>query len=501
MTESVITTAAPAPARASSRSNLAIGLLLAATFTVFLNETLLSVAIPKIMGELQITATLGQWLTTAYALTMAVVIPITGWLLERVNTRPVFILAMILFSLGTLLAALSPSFPILVTARVIQASGTAIMMPLLMTTVLELVPHNDRGRMMGLIGIVMSVAPAIGPAISGLVLQWLPWRSLFWIVLPIAVAMLVIGIARVPNVGDPRKVPLDAVSVVLSAIGFAGVVYGLSTYGQQAEGDALALAPWIPLVIGIAALALFVWRQLTLQKGDRAFLDLRTFKARTFTMSTVMLAISMVALFGTFFILPIYLQSVLHQPTWVVGVLLLPGGLLMGVMGPIVGRLYDRFGPKPLLIPGAIIVTGVLVSLSFVSETTSPWAILAAHLVLSVGLGLVFTPLFTAGTGALPSHLYSHGAAIISTLQQVAGAAGTALFVAFYALGIAAAGAVDADTATVAQLASGTRLGFLVAAIASVGAVVAAFFIQKPAHEELSDEELEAGESPYVHGA
>ena len=164
-------------------------------------------------------------------LTMAVVIPITGFLLQRFATRPIFIAAMSLFSTGTLIAALAPGFEILLLARVVQASGTAIMMPLLMTTLMTLVAPADRGRFMGRVSIVISVAPAIGPTISGLILTYLSWRYMFWLVLPIALVMLVIGIRRVENVSEPRVIPIDVFSVVLSAFGFGGLVYGLSLVG------------------------------------------------------------------------------------------------------------------------------------------------------------------------------------------------------------------------------------------------------------------------------
>ena len=280
------------------RNNLAIILLLISVFVVFLNETLIGVAIPNIMADLGITPSQGQWLTTAYALTMAVVIPITGWLLQRVNTRPVFITAMSLFTVGTLVAATSGSFFQLVIGRVIQAGGTAIMMPLLMTTVLTLVAMSDRGRIMGRISIVMSVAPAVGPAISGIILNYFTWPFLFWLVLPISLAALVVGIVLVPNVGSPRKIPLDVLSVILSAFAFSGIVFGLSALGQTAEGKAM-MPFWIPLGLGIIFLTLFIWRQLHLQRKDEAFLDLRVFKARTYTVSVTFLVILMLALSGS----------------------------------------------------------------------------------------------------------------------------------------------------------------------------------------------------------
>ncbi|HUG51340.1 MAG TPA: MFS transporter, partial [Terrimesophilobacter sp.] len=187
-----------------ARNKLVITLLLVSAFVVILNETLMSVAIPHLMRDLSITASAAQWLTTVFMLTMAVVIPITGFLLQRFNTRPVFLAAMTLFSTGTLIAAIAPGFEVLLFARVVQATGTAIMMPLLMTTVMTLVPPASRGRTMGNISIVISVAPAIGPTISGAILSVLDWRWMFLLILPIALGALALGAARIKNVTTPR---------------------------------------------------------------------------------------------------------------------------------------------------------------------------------------------------------------------------------------------------------------------------------------------------------
>ncbi|NYG22814.1 DHA2 family lincomycin resistance protein-like MFS transporter [Agromyces hippuratus] len=463
-----------------ARNNRVIWLLLAASFVVILNETIMGVAIPHLVVDLGISISEAQWLTTAFMLTMAVVIPITGYLLQRFATRPIFIAAMSLFSAGTLIAAMAPGFEVLLVGRVVQASGTAIMMPLLMTTLMTLVAPSDRGRLMGRVAIVMSVAPAIGPTISGLILNSLSWRFMFWLVLPIALAMLVIGIRRVENVSEPRKIPIDVFSVVLSALGFGGLVYGLSQIGAETGGSSLGAAPmWIAFGVGAVSIGAFIWRQLSLQKHDRALLDLRTFLSRNFSISIGLMTIMMAALFGTIILLPIYLQNVLHLEPIMTGLLLLPGGLTMGLLGPTVGRLFDRLGPTPLLVPGAFVVSGVLWSLTMVTDTTSPWLLLVAHVVLSAGLAFMFTPLFTSALGSVEPKFYSHGSAIVGTVQQVAGAAGTALFVTIMATQTLTA--TTAGATAEAAAASGIRSAFMVGAILSLLAIVGAFFVRKPA--------------------
>lgn len=467
---------ATSDAATAARNRLVISLLLVSAFVVILNETIMGVALPHLMDDLGITAGAAQWLTTAFMLTMAVVIPITGFLLQRLNTRPVFILAMSMFSTGTLISALAPGFEVLVVGRVVQAVGTAIMMPLLMTTVMNLVPPTSRGRTMGNISIVISVAPAIGPTISGFILSVLDWRWMFWLVLPIALGSLLLGARRIVNVTTPTNAPLDAVSVVLSAFGFGGLVYGLSSFGEG--GGHEAIPAWLPVAVGAASLVLFVWRQLALQKTDRALLDLRTFSSPIFTVSLATMAISTMSLFGIVILLPIYMQTVLGLGALQTGMLMLPGGLVMGLMAPFVGALYDRHGPKMLLVPGSIIVSAVLWSMTLMNEATWFGWVLVAHVALSAGLALMFTPLFTAGLGALPPRLYSHGSALIGTLQQLGGAAGTALFVAI--MSTQTANLLAAGLSQTSALAGGIRVAFMCGAVLSLIAIVTGFFVRKP---------------------
>nr|WP_221417738.1 MDR family MFS transporter [Microbacterium marinum] len=483
------TASVPTAPEASPRTGPVIALLVAAAFVVILNETIMGVALPRLMADLDITAATAQWLTTGFLLTMAVVIPLTGYLLARFPLRGVFLTAMTLFAAGTLIAALAPGFGVLLAGRVVQASGTAIMMPLLMTTVLNVVPASHRGRMMGVISIVIAVAPAVGPTVSGLILSVLDWRWMFWLVLPIALLALALGALWVRNVTETREARFDVLSVILSALGFGGLIFGLSSIGESASGHA-PVPVWIPLVVGAASLVAFVARQLVLQRTDAALLDLRVFRSRAFRLAVVLVVVVMAALFGSLILLPIYLQQVLGLDTLAVGLMLLPGGILMGLIAPVVGGLFDRFGPTPLVIPGMIVAAAALWRMTtFDSATTVGWVI-TVHVTLNLGLGCVFTPLLTSALGSLPHALYSHGSATVGTLQQVAGAAGTALFVTLMSVGAASAlqNGVDAVQAT----AAGVHTAFVVGAIVASAAVILAFFVRKPS-------EIAPGEAVLAH--
>ncbi|MFS0705209.1 DHA2 family efflux MFS transporter permease subunit [Cellulomonas sp. 179-A 9B4 NHS] len=464
----------------SARDRLAVVLLLVSTFVVILNETIMGVALPRLRDDLGVTASAAQWLTTGFLLTMAVVIPVTGFLLQRLTTRQAYLGAMGAFSLGTLVCAVAPGFELLLAGRVVQALGTAVMLPLLMTTVMNVTPPEGRGRTMGNISVVISVAPAIGPTVSGLILSVLTWRWMFGLVLPIAVAALVLGALRLPDVTEPRHARVDLVSVALSAVGFGGLVFGLSHIGEAAQGGVEPTTVGA-LVVGLAGLGVFVARQLRLQRRDDALLDLRTFRNRTFAVGVALMAVMMMSLFGSIIMLPIYAQDVLGLDTLRTGLLLLPGGLLMGLLAPLVGRAYDRVGPRPLLVPGTTLVSVAVWGMALLlREGGSPWVLVAAHLTMSAGLALVFTPLFTSALGSVPQRLYSHGSAVIGTVQQVAGAAGTAVFVTVLtavSTGLATDGA-DAVTAT----AGGVRGAFLLGAVLSLPAIAAALLV-RPAPE------------------
>ena len=458
--------------RLSAKDFMTIAVLIVSAFVVILNETIMNVALPVLMEQFQVTQDTIQWLTTIFMLTMAVVIPTTGFLLQKLSTRQAFVLAMGVFTVGTALAAVAPGFTVLLIARVIQASGTAIMMPLLMTTILDLVPAERRGVLMGNVSIVISVAPAVGPTLSGLILQFFSWHFMFIAVLPVAILALLIGTPRLDNTAGTSKAPLSVPSLMLALPGFGGLVFGLS----RLSAAGLDLVSGVVLVVAVACLAAFTLLQVRLQREDKALLDLRSFTYRPFTLSLLLMVLAMVALFGVIILLPMYFSMVLGIDTLSTGLIMLPGGLLMGLLAPFVGRLFDKVGARPLLVPGGLILTVVLVGYALVLDAATPiWLLVVMHLVMSAGMSLIFTPAFTTALNPLPHSLHSHGSAVLSTLQQLGGAVGTAMVVGVVAASTAAkmAGGVDELTATV----EGFSAGFIVGVACGIGVTVIGFLL------------------------
>ncbi|MEU9579494.1 DHA2 family efflux MFS transporter permease subunit [Streptomyces chilikensis] len=466
----------PADGKLSRSHFTVIALLLVAAFVVILNETTMGVALPPIMEHFGVSAGVGQWLTTIFMLVMAVVIPMTGFLLQRLGTRGSFLIAMGLFTAGTALAALAPTFGVLVLARAVQASGTAVMMPLLMTTVMNLVPPSRRGRFMGNVSLVIAAAPALGPTMSGALVEPLGWRGVFGVMLPISIATLVLGALMVKDVSERRRQKLDVLSLPLSALGFGGLVYGLSAMG---EGGGAAVHPAIPVTAGLAVLLLFVLRQLKLQRTDDALMDMRAFRAPGFSQSLAAMSVAALGMFGALIILPLVLQQAMKLDPLSTGLIVLPGAILMGLLGPVVGGWYDRFGPRPLVVPGSVMTVLAMLGLSTVEPDSSWLLVLLSHIVLCLGLSMMFTPLFTTALAGLTPQLYSHGSAALNTVQQVAGAAGTALFVALFSArseSLAHEGVSAAESLT-----GGAQLAFLVGAAVLVTALLIGLTLRRPA--------------------
>ncbi|PQZ91618.1 MFS transporter [Arthrobacter sp. MYb227] len=449
-----------------------IGAMALAAFLMILNETVLSVALPAVMADLSISASAGQWLTTGFLLTMSVIIPMTGYLLQRFSSRSLFTFALSSFILGTVLAIFAPTFAFLLVARVIQAVGTAIVLPLLMTTTLQLVPRHKRGAIMGLNAIVISVGPAIGPTVSGAIVNSFSWHYIFILMAPLAVIILALGIIFIKVPFQARKIPLDVLSVVLSALAFGLLVYGISTLEHLGDNPALTISCF---VIALLALALFIKRQVRLTRDGKELLNLTPFKSRTFTLSLLLIMIAFGTLLGTIVMLPIILESGAGFSTLSIGMMLLPGGLAQAIVSPIFGRVFDRFGPRPVLIPGAAMLAAGQWLYVSVDADTALWMFMINHVIFSIGLALLMTGLMSSALSTVEPRLYGHGSALFNTGQQLGGAIGTTIFVTIMSLLSTAKLESGSDVAH--ALFSGAHVSFIVGALLATVGVVMAFFV------------------------
>lgn len=464
------------------KDSVTIWVLLASTFTVMLNETIMGVALPTLMKDLNIEPVIGQWLSTAFLLTMSVIIPATGILIQRYGVRKLFIFAMGFFLAGTVTCALSNTFVILVFGRIVQGAGTAVMTPLLMTTTISIVPPQIRGRIMARISIVMSVAPAIGPTISGLLLHYLNWHWMFIIMIPIALTALAVGVRNLQPEERLEAKHIDIASFILSGFGFGGVVYGLSLFGQDSQG-AETISPLIPLGVGLLTLSLFILRQIRLAKEEKALLDLRVFLHGSFRVGSLVIVFTMVSLFGMVIVLPLYASGVLHLEALNIGLLLLPGGILMGVCSPFVGRIVDRFGPRTVLIPGTFLTACGITLLGTVNEHTATWQLIAMHLVLSLGMSCTFSPAYSTALGSLPRQLTPYGSATVTTMQQLAAAGGTAVYITV--LSIAQTLATQNGSAPSAAFVTGVQAAFHFGTVVAAATFLLSFFLRSPKPQAL----------------
>ncbi len=397
--------------------------LITGVFITILNQTILSTAFPTLMDEFNIDTGTVQWLTTGFMLVNGIMIPVSAYLAAKVPTRWLYMAAMTVFGLGTLVAFMANNFGTLLAGRLIQALGVGITMPLLQNIMLSIFPPEKRGSAMGLSGLAIGVAPAIGPTLSGWVIDNFGWRTLFGMLLPVVVLVLVMSIFFMRDVLPNSNPKLDFISLLESSFGFGLLLYGFSEVSSNGWLDAVVLGS---IGIGIVVIALFVMRQLHMTEP---FLQLRVFTSKIFTLSTILGSIANMAMVGVEMILPMYLQIIHGKTALESGLTLLPGALMMGVMSPITGIVFDKIGAKRLAQLGLFILTVGTLPYAFVTETTPSIFITIIYAVRMFGVSMVMMPLTTNGMNALSGDLIRHGTAVNNTIRQVATSMTTAVLV------------------------------------------------------------------------
>lgn len=398
-------------------------ILLSGAFISFLSNTFLNVALPAIKNDFGISTSAVQWVSTAYMLVSGIIIPTTAYLMQKFSTRTLFLTAMMLFLAGTIISGFSPAFFVLIIGRMVQASGSAMLMPLLMNIMISSFPPHKRGTAMGLFSLVMFFAPAIGPTVSGIVVENYSWHMLFYMMIPLLVIVLAVGFWKLPEVQQHRQAHIDIPSIILSTIGFGGVLYGLSSAGENGLASSSVL---IPLLLGIAGVTLYVVRQFKL---EHPMLDFRVYKFPMYTIASLIIGAANMALFAGMILIPIFMQDIQGLSPLDTGLLMLPGALIMGFMSPVSGKLFDMYGPKIMAITGLTLAVVTTFFLSRLEIDTPFTYLLTIYMTRALGMTMVTTPVMTNGMNSLPPHLTPHGSSLNSMLNQVSGSIGIALLI------------------------------------------------------------------------
>ncbi|WP_026575409.1 DHA2 family efflux MFS transporter permease subunit [Bacillus sp. UNC438CL73TsuS30] len=461
--------------KSNNKHSTIVVLLLAGTFIAILNQTLMITAIPPVMDEMNVTANSAQWLTTVFMLVNGIMIPVSAFLLERFTTRQLFISAMSIFAVGTLAGGIAPNFEMLLLGRVIQSIGAGVMLPLMQTVFLMIFPVNRRGSAMGLVGLVISFAPAIGPALSGWVTSHFSWRVLFFIILPIALIDILIAFIALKNVTEISKPKVDVISIIFSSFGFGGLLYGFTAAGNYGWTNSTTI---LSLGIGVISLVLFIYRQLRLK---HPMLEFGVFKYSIFPFAIIIGMIGFMGLIGAETIIPLFMQNMRGFSAFEAGLALLPGALVSGLMAPIVGRIFDKVGARWLVMIGLTIMTAASFAFTRLGPSTTMTYITILYGIRMFGLSMVMMPVATSALNQLPKRLIPHGAAMDNTMKMIAASVGTAILVTVMT--------TTAETAKQRPEIShpdmyGANVAFMVVSILTLLGLILSFFIKKDQQSE-----------------
>ncbi|MBM7663681.1 EmrB/QacA subfamily drug resistance transporter [Solibacillus kalamii] len=402
--------------------------MIAGCFFSTLNQTLLNVALSDLMNTFSVSPTTIQWLATGFMLVNGILVPITAFLMKRFSTRQLFISAMLFLLAGSVVAACAMNFGMLLTGRMIQAVGAGIILPLMMTVIVYLFPEERRGAIMGKVGFAIIFAPAIAPTLAGFIIDYLSWRWLFISLIPFIVIIIVLAYKYLMNVNEGAKSKIDLISLIYSTFGFGLLLFGFSSAGSRGWDDGVILT-----TIGAGLIIIFLFCQRQLSSQD-PLLNLSVFRYKMYSMTTIINVAITIIMYADLILLPMYLQDGRGFSALDAGLLLLPGAIINAFLSPVTGKLFDKYGAKPLFIFGLVLVALSMWLVIDLSSTTSYVYILVRTIILRIGLAFITMPLNTAALNAIPRELASHGSAVNNTIRQLAGAIGTAVIVTVYTL-------------------------------------------------------------------
>ena len=504
---------------------VSIAILTFITFCGNFTQLQLSAALPTIVAEFGISVTTGQWLTSIFQLVMGVMVPLTAYLTRRFSTRQIVITSMSVFTIGSLMAWVSPTFLLVLLGRMLEAIGTGVMWPVLQITVFSIYPLSRRGMAMGMVGMAMSVAPAIGPTFGGWQTDANGWRSIFLTLTVIGAFALVLATFWLHNFGATDKtVKADFFSVFLSVFGFGGLMLGFTNIENYPFAHPLV---WLPMVVGMVGIVWFILRQLGNKRawveaqsrssaenapaeaksaadpaanaadahegilhghlrfhrwhrttGREPLLDLEVLKNRSFTVGTITAALSFFAFSSITVILPLYIQDDRGFSATMSGLIMLPGALGQAIAQFFGGKALDRFGARPVALIGTITLCFGTVMMSLISLDSWIWWVSIWQFVRQIGMGFVLMPITTWSLNCLEPKEVSAGSAVTNTVRQIAGAIGAPVLVilmeTFAAMRQAALGG-GADVAIAASV-FGVQWALRVSAVICFGMVLMVFF-------------------------
>lgn len=461
----------------TSRQKRAVVVLLAGALLVVLNQTLLSPALPVIMNDMQVNATTVQWLTSGYSMIEAIIIPLSAFLMGKFGSRKLFIGGLCIFCGGTLLSAFAPVFILLLLGRMLQASATGFVMPLVFTSILIIFPREHRGSAMGIVSLVIGFAPAVGPSLSGLLVETIGWRALFVVVAVLAAIIIISAIISLPNKGDFEKTTFDKLSVALSSFGLLLLLLGLSSI-TSSDNIVVEIAM---IVVGLVMVFFFVRRQYKLPVP---LLRVQVLKTRNYRMTVIVIACFQVGLVGTGVLLPIFLQNLLGATPLQTGLIMLPGAVIGALTALFAGRLFDKLGARKLVLPGTFLAfLGGLGLLTYNLETPLIW-VACVYSILAMGIEFTMTPINTWGINSLDNKVIQHASATSNTINQVAASLGTAILVSLSATSTF----LYPDLAPAPQEMAGIHIAFIFTAVLLAVIFILVFIVVKDRKIEPSKE-------------
>jgi EmrB/QacA subfamily drug resistance transporter len=404
---------------------LQLTIILLGVFMAILDTSVVNVAIPKMETELGATTDQIQWVLTAYMLVIGMLVPITGWLTDKFGPKKLFLFSLATFTIGSVLCGAAWNLSSIITFRIIQALGGALMQPVGMAMIYLIFPPNRRGTVMGIFGIAMMAAPAFGPALSGYFVEYWSWRLIFYINVPIGILALILGVAAMHEFPHETKGRFDTWGFILTIVGFFSLLYGINNVTANGWNSAQVESfIWV----GVACLILLVIVEL---KVKNPMIELKVLNNYMFSMSLILSSLISIALFVGVFLLPLYLQDTRGFTPIKTGLFMTPAALVTAVIMPISGRLFDRIGARPLGIVGLLLMTLATLGFTTLGEDTSSTTIQWYYIIRSAGIGLTMMPLMTAGMNTVPFELTSQGTAMTNTIRQVASSLGTAVLTSY----------------------------------------------------------------------